>query len=163
MCPLFSPIDTTVYHFPHGQFSVGHFDPLIRMLLDILWPCCFSQHNTLEFSCVFNNLQSILLLLDMHACGILGAEVSVQAVFIAHIHFICVLFSFRSYCDNLGYHPLSAADFGKIMKNVFPNMKARRLGTRGKSKYPLLQMCPNLHGLLHKTSVVVIQLASNFR
>lgn len=44
---------------------------------------------------------------------------------------------FRSYCDNLGYHPLSAADFGKIMKNVFPNMKARRLGTRGKSKYPL--------------------------
>ncbi|KFV96555.1 DNA-binding protein RFX7, partial [Eurypyga helias] len=43
---------------------------------------------------------------------------------------------YKSYCDNLGYHPLSAADFGKIMKNVFPNMKARRLGTRGKSKYP---------------------------
>lgn len=42
----------------------------------------------------------------------------------------------RSYCDNLGYNPLSAADFGKIMKNVFPNMKARRLGMRGKSKYP---------------------------
>ncbi|PNI74710.1 RFX7 isoform 3, partial [Pan troglodytes] len=41
---------------------------------------------------------------------------------------------YKSYCDNLGYHPLSAADFGKIMKNVFPNMKARRLGTRGKSK-----------------------------
>ncbi|KAJ8396643.1 hypothetical protein AAFF_G00014810 [Aldrovandia affinis] len=31
---------------------------------------------------------------------------------------------YKSYCDNLGYHPLSAADFGKIMKNVFPNMKA---------------------------------------
>lgn len=44
--------------------------------------------------------------------------------------------STRSYCDNLGYSPLSAADFGKIMKNVFPNMKARRLGMRGKSKYP---------------------------
>ncbi|XP_052322998.1 uncharacterized protein LOC118377898 [Oncorhynchus keta] len=42
---------------------------------------------------------------------------------------------FRSYCDSLAYHPLSAADFGKIMKNVFPNMKARRLGMRGKSKY----------------------------
>ncbi|XP_028678783.1 DNA-binding protein RFX7 [Erpetoichthys calabaricus] len=42
---------------------------------------------------------------------------------------------YKSYCDNLGYHPLSAADFGKIMKNVFPNMKARRLGMRGKSKY----------------------------
>ncbi|XP_014845104.1 PREDICTED: DNA-binding protein RFX5-like isoform X4 [Poecilia mexicana] len=43
---------------------------------------------------------------------------------------------YKSYCDNLGYNPLSAADFGKIMKNVFPNMKARRLGMRGKSKYP---------------------------
>lgn len=49
-----------------------------------------------------------------------------------------MLFSCRSYCDNLGYNPLSAADFGKIMKNVFPNMKARRLGMRGKSKYPLI-------------------------
>ncbi|KAL6474466.1 hypothetical protein MHYP_G00180270 [Metynnis hypsauchen] len=45
---------------------------------------------------------------------------------------------YKSYCDNLGYHPLSAADFGKIMKNVFPNMKARRLGMRGKSKYPFI-------------------------
>ncbi|XP_077374683.1 DNA-binding protein RFX7-like isoform X2 [Festucalex cinctus] len=40
-----------------------------------------------------------------------------------------------NFCDNLNYHPLSAADFGKMMKNVFPNMKARRLGMRGKSKY----------------------------
>uniref|UniRef100_A0A096M498 RFX-type winged-helix domain-containing protein n=1 Tax=Poecilia formosa TaxID=48698 RepID=A0A096M498_POEFO len=44
---------------------------------------------------------------------------------------------YKSFCDNLNYHPLSAADFGKMMKNVFPNMKARRLGMRGKSKYPL--------------------------
>lgn len=51
-----------------------------------------------------------------------------------------ILFSYRSYCDNLGYNPLSAADFGKIMKNVFPNMKARRLGMRGKSKYPFIPM-----------------------
>ncbi|XP_052011103.1 DNA-binding protein RFX7-like [Xyrauchen texanus] len=42
---------------------------------------------------------------------------------------------YKSYCDSLGYNALSAADFGKIMKNVFPNMKARRLGMRGKSKY----------------------------
>lgn len=55
-----------------------------------------------------------------------------------------ILFSYRSYCDNLGYNPLSAADFGKIMKNVFPNMKARRLGMRGKSKYPLILMNLNL-------------------
>lgn len=52
------------------------------------------------------------------------------------------LFLHRSYCDNLGYNPLSAADFGKIMKNVFPNMKARRLGMRGKSKYPFIPMSP---------------------
>lgn len=51
-----------------------------------------------------------------------------------------LVFVCRSYCDNLGYNPLSAADFGKIMKNVFPNMKARRLGMRGKSKYPFVPM-----------------------
>ncbi|XP_026793552.3 DNA-binding protein RFX7 isoform X2 [Pangasianodon hypophthalmus] len=66
---------------------------------------------------------------------------------------------YKSYCDNLGYHALSAADFGKIMKNVFPNMKARRLGMRGKSKYcysglrkkPFIHM-PSLPNLdVHKT------------
>ncbi|XP_072236614.1 DNA-binding protein RFX7-like [Leuresthes tenuis] len=67
---------------------------------------------------------------------------------------------YKSFCDNLNYHPLSAADFGKMMKNVFPNMKARRLGMRGKSKYcysglrkrPFVHM-PSLPTLdLHKTS-----------
>uniref|UniRef100_A0A3Q2VG27 Regulatory factor X7a n=1 Tax=Haplochromis burtoni TaxID=8153 RepID=A0A3Q2VG27_HAPBU len=65
---------------------------------------------------------------------------------------------YKSFCDNLNYHPLSAADFGKMMKNVFPNMKARRLGMRGKSKYPLLErsrpfvQMPSLPTLdLHKT------------
>ncbi|XP_047667431.1 DNA-binding protein RFX7 isoform X2 [Tachysurus fulvidraco] len=66
---------------------------------------------------------------------------------------------YKGYCDNLGYHALSAADFGKIMKNVFPNMKARRLGMRGKSKYcysglrkkPFIHM-PSLPNLdVHKT------------
>lgn len=66
---------------------------------------------------------------------------------------------YKSFCDNLNYHPLSAADFGKMMKNVFPNMKARRLGMRGKSKYcysglrkrPFVQV-PTLPSLdLHKT------------
>ncbi|XP_042343718.1 LOW QUALITY PROTEIN: DNA-binding protein RFX7-like [Plectropomus leopardus] len=66
---------------------------------------------------------------------------------------------YKSFCDNLNYHPLSAADFGKMMKNVFPNMKARRLGMRGKSKYcysglrkrPFVHM-PSLPVLdLHKT------------
>ncbi|XP_039987137.1 DNA-binding protein RFX7-like isoform X2 [Xiphias gladius] len=66
---------------------------------------------------------------------------------------------YKSFCDNLNYHPLSAADFGKMMKNVFPNMKARRLGMRGKSKYcysglrkrPFVHL-PSLPTLdLHKT------------
>ena len=31
--------------------------------------------------------------------------------------------------------PLSTADFGKVMKQVFPEIKPRRLGTRGHSRY----------------------------
>ncbi|TMS05350.1 DNA-binding protein RFX5 [Larimichthys crocea] len=61
---------------------------------------------------------------------------------------------YKSYCDNLGYNPLSAADFGKIMKNVFPNMKARRLGMRGKSKYPLLLMFLCTLFCLHKEDLI---------
>lgn len=68
----------------------------------------------------------------------------------------------RSYCDNLGYHALSAADFGKIMKNVFPNMKARRLGMRGKSKYPSLRLLVMI--LLNcRTSVVVVHALPKYR
>ncbi|NWU88160.1 RFX5 protein, partial [Onychorhynchus coronatus] len=43
---------------------------------------------------------------------------------------------FERYCDNLGSHPLSTANFGKIIREIFPNIKARRLGGRGQSKYP---------------------------
>lgn len=64
------------------------------------------------------------------------ANACIVPAFLIPIYFIL---SFRSFCDNLNYHPLSAADFGKMMKNVFPNMKARRLGMRGKSKYPSLE------------------------
>ena len=31
--------------------------------------------------------------------------------------------------------PLSTADFGKVMKQVFPNVRPRRLGMRGQSRY----------------------------
>ncbi|KAI1902325.1 hypothetical protein AGOR_G00043600 [Albula goreensis] len=44
--------------------------------------------------------------------------------------------AYRRYCDNLQYRPLSAANFGKIIRDIFPNIKARRLGGRGQSKYP---------------------------
>ncbi|XP_058862158.1 DNA-binding protein RFX5-like [Acipenser ruthenus] len=43
--------------------------------------------------------------------------------------------SYKRYCDNLQYRALSAANFGKIIRDVFPNIKARRLGGRGQSKY----------------------------
>jgi len=31
--------------------------------------------------------------------------------------------------------PISQADFGKVMKNIFPRTTARRLGNRGHSQY----------------------------
>ncbi|XP_057316115.1 uncharacterized protein LOC130657167 [Hydractinia symbiolongicarpus] len=43
---------------------------------------------------------------------------------------------YRAYCEKNGSKRfLSAPDFGKIVKCIFPNVKARRLGTRGNSKY----------------------------
>ncbi|XP_069103167.1 DNA-binding protein RFX7-like [Argopecten irradians] len=42
---------------------------------------------------------------------------------------------YRVYCENHGIRPLSTADFGKLMKCVFPNVKPRRLGQRGQSRY----------------------------
>ncbi|NXA02478.1 RFX5 protein, partial [Nesospiza acunhae] len=46
--------------------------------------------------------------------------------------------AYKRYCDNLGCRPLSTANFGKIIREIFPNIKARRLGGRGQSKYPSL-------------------------
>ncbi|XP_078524537.1 DNA-binding protein RFX5 isoform X1 [Lissotriton helveticus] len=43
--------------------------------------------------------------------------------------------SYKRYCDKLCCNPLSAANFGKIIREIFPNIKARRLGGRGQSKY----------------------------
>ncbi|XP_010223027.1 PREDICTED: DNA-binding protein RFX5, partial [Tinamus guttatus] len=43
--------------------------------------------------------------------------------------------AYKQYCDNLCCRPLSAANFGKIIREIFPNIKARRLGGRGQSKY----------------------------
>ncbi|KAK3729263.1 hypothetical protein QZH41_011899, partial [Actinostola sp. cb2023] len=44
--------------------------------------------------------------------------------------------TFRAYCESMNAaRTLSAPDFGKIIKCVFPRVKARRLGTRGNSKY----------------------------
>ncbi|KAF1382114.1 hypothetical protein PFLUV_G00161090 [Perca fluviatilis] len=47
--------------------------------------------------------------------------------------------TYKRHCENLQLRPLSAANFGKIIRDIFPNIKARRLGGRGQSKYPLHQ------------------------
>ncbi|KAI3359019.1 hypothetical protein L3Q82_015402, partial [Scortum barcoo] len=39
--------------------------------------------------------------------------------------------TYKRYCENLQHRPLSAANFGKIIRDIFPNIKARRLGGRG--------------------------------
>ncbi|NXY52132.1 RFX5 protein, partial [Ceuthmochares aereus] len=44
--------------------------------------------------------------------------------------------AYKRYCDSLCCRPLSTANFGKIIREIFPNIKARRLGGRGQSKYP---------------------------
>ncbi|KAM4644453.1 DNA-binding protein RFX5 isoform 2-T3 [Amazona ochrocephala] len=43
--------------------------------------------------------------------------------------------AYKRYCENLCCRPLSPASFGKIIREIFPNIKARRLGGRGQSKY----------------------------
>ncbi|KAM9515214.1 LOW QUALITY PROTEIN: DNA-binding protein RFX5 [Guaruba guarouba] len=44
--------------------------------------------------------------------------------------------AYKRYCENLCCRPLSTASFGRIIREIFPNIKARRLGGRGQSKYP---------------------------
>ncbi|KAJ8398454.1 hypothetical protein AAFF_G00427090 [Aldrovandia affinis] len=61
--------------------------------------------------------------------------------------------TYKRYCDNLQYRPLSAANFGKIIRDIFPNIKARRLGGRGQSKYPFTPIThmPTVNGIRRRT------------
>ncbi|KAM9169210.1 DNA-binding protein RFX5 isoform 2-T2 [Mergus octosetaceus] len=61
--------------------------------------------------------------------------------------------AYKQYCDNLCCRPLSTANFGKIIREIFPNIKARRLGGRGQSKYPSI-------GIRRKTVVSLPPLPS---
>lgn len=71
--------------------------------------------------------------------------------------------------------PLSTADFGKVMKQVYPRVRPRRLGTRGNSRYCYAGMrkrvkldppaLPNISGtqtvgLLKKNSIMYIMYTS---
>ncbi|CAH1116986.1 unnamed protein product [Phaedon cochleariae] len=53
---------------------------------------------------------------------------------------------YHNYCAKNEIKPLSQADFGKVMKQVYPSVRARRLGTRGNSRYCYagLRRCMNL-------------------
>ncbi|XP_031554707.1 transcription factor RFX4-like isoform X2 [Actinia tenebrosa] len=42
---------------------------------------------------------------------------------------------YLDFCEKNNLTPVNAASFGKIIRNTFPNLKTRRLGTRGQSKY----------------------------
>lgn len=60
----------------------------------------------------------------------------------------------RAYCAREDVKPLSTADFGKVMKQIFPSIRPRRLGTRGNSRYCYAAMrkttkleCPQLPNL----------------
>lgn len=44
-------------------------------------------------------------------------------------------FTFRAFCELNNIKSLSTADFGKVMKQVYPRVRPRRLGTRGNSQY----------------------------
>lgn len=62
---------------------------------------------------------------------------SINVAFVRLICCSCFIFYFgyRSFCAKINIKPLSTADFGKVMKQVFPDIRPRRLGTRGHSRY----------------------------
>lgn len=42
---------------------------------------------------------------------------------------------YKSYCTSSNLTPVNSATFGKLLRIVFPELKTRRLGVRGQSKY----------------------------
>ncbi|KAL5250321.1 hypothetical protein ACHWQZ_G016160 [Mnemiopsis leidyi] len=48
----------------------------------------------------------------------------------------CLMYShYKQHCREHKLEPVNAASFGKIIRSIFINLKTRRLGTRGNSKY----------------------------
>jgi hypothetical protein len=42
---------------------------------------------------------------------------------------------YKDHCALRRFEPVNQASFGKLIRSIFPNLKTRRLGTRGNSKY----------------------------
>ncbi|XP_038049953.1 transcription factor RFX4-like [Patiria miniata] len=48
----------------------------------------------------------------------------------------CLIYKhYSEYCQKHQFCPINAASFGKVIRQVFPELRTRRLGTRGQSKY----------------------------
>lgn len=52
---------------------------------------------------------------------------------------------YLEFCQGNSVKPLSTADFGKVMKQVYPNVRPRRLGTRGHSRYCYAGLRKRMH------------------
>ncbi|XP_072033414.1 transcription factor RFX4-like [Amphiura filiformis] len=52
---------------------------------------------------------------------------------------------YTEFCKKQDFQPVNAASFGKVIKQLYPELKPRRLGTRGQSKY-------HYHGIRVKAS-----------
>jgi hypothetical protein len=48
---------------------------------------------------------------------------------------------YEEFCRQTKQDPINAASFGKLIRAIFPNLKTRRLGTRGNSKYHYYGVC----------------------
>lgn len=52
---------------------------------------------------------------------------------------------YREFCEETGVQQTNCATFGKILRSVFPNLKTRRLGSRGNTKH-------HYHGIRRRKS-----------
>ena len=51
---------------------------------------------------------------------------------------------YLEFCQDHNIMPLNQAGFGKVIKLIFPNVRSRRLGNRGNSRYILIDLY-NMH------------------
>ncbi|KAL7073075.1 hypothetical protein ACQ4LE_008310, partial [Meloidogyne hapla] len=59
---------------------------------------------------------------------------------------------YKGHCQELGFTPVNAASFGKLIRQVFDKkLSTRRLGTRGNSKYHYNGICLKLNSPLRAT------------
>ncbi|CAL2031888.1 unnamed protein product, partial [Caenorhabditis brenneri] len=66
----------------------------------------------------------------------------------------CQLYDhYRKHCEEHRMDPVNAASFGKLIRSVFQNLKTRRLGTRGNSKYHYYGIRMKENSVLHSLPI----------